>query len=964
MNYLSKPFSVQNPVQPGDINFDLSILNTLQSRYDANKAIVDNTIAQYESLRGLTDIDNEYIASQVSNIKNQVNQLGSLNLANNTSRDTILNNMKNIMKDGIVQDILVSKANYDNYNAEVNKLKEKHPEQYNNANYQFGLDQGGYYDYVQGKSKKLGSMAYNAFSDYKKKTSDAILELEKVKKDQKIQIRDNNGSIIETTKSGLTPAQIQMIASGSLDQNDHKQIEIDAWANSNRFTDTSILERSKEFFNTKSLELKVARTDLETKLKQGGSDKQKAEWNSELNSKIAEQEKIKGVTSSVKLSAVYLQEQNAIAEAVNKFSPLYVESQEIKADEVYWNNVNYNLKVKELELKQEEFKYKIEKDKKDEELAGGGRLHTITTETVTEDNVDSYEKQIDTKITSIKDQITPAVSSYKDSIEQLAGQGNEEARNVLDAYELNLKSKGKDEDDLDVFRRTVLAKVSNKSDLAIIGNKAYLSEIKDNFDKYNMYVTARTEAINQGTVEHVKATLDNDNTYKAFFNNPDTKMLWRNANGREGAFSVREVLQNNGLMDESGNKIKGKSLTDPKYKNILNNLKLSYYADAAISREDDRGNYTENSAKHIRDIAKILGESDVVTKTEVSSGAKEGIKEVYRVNPNSKTAQFLNKARTSGIYDTFGFSDQSLSSDDNTVASFLNSDYKKSIGYASSLQKYVDRLPENKVVAIPTSNKELHADLESYLTEYAQATGANFKPDADQGINIKTLEGDYVEISQNTKGKDDTFTPQTIKVLKRDLYTTYPTLANKVDFEGKMGEYSMSKIAGKKFVSEPVNYYDKTNTKQYEYATEVLIDKVQDPAQKLKMASFLNASDSKMYLKNTYSNYIQTTPAIAGFIDKAVQNSGDYAINMESSEGFKGSKLHLKLVETSTGNVVDVMTYQGGENVDIGELKKIIDNTPQILFGDFMNNMLQRQQRASQYGSFDESFEKMVKSLN
>ena len=93
MNYLSRPYSVENPIERGNINFDISILNTLQSKYDTNKAIVDQTIAQYESLRGINETDNAYIASQVSNVKNQVNKLGSLNLAHNTGRDSILNNM-------------------------------------------------------------------------------------------------------------------------------------------------------------------------------------------------------------------------------------------------------------------------------------------------------------------------------------------------------------------------------------------------------------------------------------------------------------------------------------------------------------------------------------------------------------------------------------------------------------------------------------------------------------------------------------------------------------------------------------------------------------------------------------------------------------------------------------------------------------------------------------------------------
>ena len=91
MNYLSKPFSVEQPIEMGgNLQLAMGVANTLQSRYDANKSLIDQTLAQYESLRGLTETDNAYIAAQVSNVKNQVNKLGSLNLAHNTGRDTIL----------------------------------------------------------------------------------------------------------------------------------------------------------------------------------------------------------------------------------------------------------------------------------------------------------------------------------------------------------------------------------------------------------------------------------------------------------------------------------------------------------------------------------------------------------------------------------------------------------------------------------------------------------------------------------------------------------------------------------------------------------------------------------------------------------------------------------------------------------------------------------------------------------
>ena len=238
MNYLSKPADVQNPIEMGgSLQLAIGVANTLQSKYDANKAIVDQTIAQYESLRGLTPEDDAYIASQVSNVKNQISKLGSLNLAHNTGRDSILNNMKNVLKDPIVQDILVSKANYDAYNAEVSKIREKNPEKYNDANYQYGLVMGGYKDYIEGKTKKLGSIQYTPYKDLTEEHLKKLKTIKDLKGKRFIeeQAYDTNGQaipgqLIRKEIEGLTSTQIQDYFGSLMSSEELQQMKINGWA--------------------------------------------------------------------------------------------------------------------------------------------------------------------------------------------------------------------------------------------------------------------------------------------------------------------------------------------------------------------------------------------------------------------------------------------------------------------------------------------------------------------------------------------------------------------------------------------------------------------------------------------------------------------------------------------------------------------------------------------------------------
>jgi hypothetical protein len=242
MNYLSKPYDVQAPVeQGGNLQVAMGVLTNLQSKYDANKAIIDNTISQYESLRGLTDLDNEYIASQVSNIKNQVNKLGGLNLAHNTGRDTVLNNLKNVMKDPIVQGILVSKANKDNYDASYQEMIKKDPSKDSRDNYEYGLEQGGYFDYIQGKTKQVGGMQYKPFENVQANYTKRLKEyVEQYDDEQYIGTETGQYQTVDVYGKRVLKQDLENFLVATTDPKEAEQLTINAWSKYRGVKDTEI----------------------------------------------------------------------------------------------------------------------------------------------------------------------------------------------------------------------------------------------------------------------------------------------------------------------------------------------------------------------------------------------------------------------------------------------------------------------------------------------------------------------------------------------------------------------------------------------------------------------------------------------------------------------------------------------------------------------------------------------------
>jgi hypothetical protein len=134
---------------------------------------------------------------------------------------------------------MANTAKFNNFQQQLAQLKEKKPELYNDANYAYAMWKGGVQDYIDGKSNGIGNLSYTNYTDYNKEVSDTLIEFEKMNDDEVVQIQDPNnpGALIEITKKGLSPEQIKQIAQNSISASGRGQMQIDAWANSNKFQD-------------------------------------------------------------------------------------------------------------------------------------------------------------------------------------------------------------------------------------------------------------------------------------------------------------------------------------------------------------------------------------------------------------------------------------------------------------------------------------------------------------------------------------------------------------------------------------------------------------------------------------------------------------------------------------------------------------------------------------------------------
>ena len=646
MNYLSKPADVQNPIEMGgSLQLAIGVANTLQSRYDANKSLIDQTLAQYESLRGLTETDNAYIAAQVSNVKNQVNQLGSLNLAHSTGRDSVLNNMKNVLKDPIVQDILVSKANYDNYNAEVSKIKEKKPENYNDANYQYGLVMGGYKDYLEGKTKKLGSMQYTPYKDLTEEHLKKIKTIKDLKGKRFIETRDNQGGIQKKEIDGLTNQEIQEYFGSIMTSEELQQMKINGWA---RFGQNETQTRGYfKDYNTKlqgayNSELKLAQAKQKnTSLPQ--NEREGAEREIEAIKSKINQAKI-NVDNADKYNIADVSLQLEKADYLSGLSNIASAewSAEYKKDEIFFAQEDLKIKYEDLALK---------RAKEERETAEFG-LKMRKEYGVGADGQPTTEEQV--SVTSRRDVLPEDI----DGLQTLQQQSDEQFKIVTDTTR-ELISKLKPEQRghfvAELEKRGVDANLNKTG----TGRVVITDAIQEAFDASNLGVYKKyadaisTASAKKDSIAKDIITVERDSYYKKFREDPSEYVdSFKTAYER-----ARSDFYNTSQTPERRQQTK---------KTFQN---LEQFAKNNGGWDNMEKNLIRNPLK-VREFAKVFDDSRFGMRGRLSSlsrDSKESVENTLKEYSNS------GKVATFSVYDNINF---------------LNADTRKRI---------IDRIPQDRL---------------------------------------------------------------------------------------------------------------------------------------------------------------------------------------------------------------------------------------------------------------------------
>jgi hypothetical protein len=845
-NYLSKTYQAQAPQDYSATQIAAKVAYSMQGKYDQNKSQIDQTLALYTNqLKGLRDVDNEYIAEKMKQVKSAIKEYSVKNgdLSRNYNKDSILTAVTSVMDDTLVQDALSSYQNASNYDKEYAEIIKKTPGAANNANYAYGKFKGGYQDYMEGKTNKLGGMKYIPSVDYQKELKDIVENLDKYDTEIKRSSIGGDGYIYTQEGKTISAGKVRQISEALLSDGAKQQMTINGWAsyhqgNTQQERDLNTKVSFENFKNQYESNLKDAMVLTKAEANKTGSEVDKIEASNaekNYNNSIKNLENVYNRGTSEQMYGLMYRE-GVLSNVANTFA---------------YNNISETISSDSTYMAKVKMEYDREKDERNYQLALRKQEFVENKEANTKSG--SYQTKADFEATPditpediTKDalgEINDLDNSIKDITNNIYENLDEEIRQGIDA-EIKASKGLKTKEDL-LIDYAKGGKVSNSDAINLnrVVNERYVKQ-----NEINIYT--------KEVVKQAESSLDSESFLKELHNNSNVKMTWF-SNGKEKVIPVKDVLKATGIVDNDGNKIK--SINDvPRLKEYL---KKSMLTDKYLSDPRDR-------QQNLREIAKLNGEdylkiTQKVTRSMSNTSPTTGVAaastyEDTQLNPNSKTYKFIENQKKSKGYNVDG-----IFSSDDSFDDLTNQDFYKKITSYEINKKIGEKIKSNSKTSFA-----LITTVQPGTSDYKRiAQQANFESSGSLPINMKQVKGDnaLISLSVGRVGEDsykeivlrkEDLPKETLNSI--DLYNTksvfslgnFPPLRQKATFTEMSGTnlagYSKAHYGSTN--SEIANLSTKKGAKAYYHKNyQELLGKESNPT-KLGSAISKLISDPEIYI--------------------------------------------------------------------------------------------------------------------
>ncbi len=656
-SYLSERQEFLKPTDSFNLNLINQVLQVKTQKFEANSLAAQQAVDDFAKIDVMSaDGSREnYVKDRVQGLVDYINQSGNINFERGNIQAQIRQQSSQIIDDKILNDIS-NTAKFRQFNASVEEVKKKKPELYNNVNYNYAKETSGFNDwYEDGSKESYGSLQYDTFTDYRKELKDISENLEKYDDVIKQTTPDGKGYFITKEGTRLSEQDLKSKTYALLTTGARKQMQIDGWASYDQGSteDEKFINVSSKFKQFRTADEKETEDQLSAyKLlkKNNPNDTRYADAVEQLEKNL--QAKKNGY-DSIQNNKSQMYTTMFTEDVVNGFAKTFAfdnVTESFSTDQAYWN--------------QSDLDYKINKDRVEATTKAKTEFDGIQEKIVEQDpgetgsSYDNQEKLISSLDSTLQTETARVFNTLPVETQQ-------DIDRQVEA------SKGK------LTREGLLISLSKESStlVSVADAKA--------LDKIRVNLTTEKTAFNKYVKEEqdkVSKSIDTPNFISRVVQNPDIKIMWAGADGVERLYSASDVLKVNKIVDANG-KVSNNLSSKPK---LMEAFQKSILADKILSNLLQRTDVTKR-------LSILMGEAEDEVYTDVGSSSYTGISPTTGVsisqsgsnkvlNPNSKTARFLQAHQQQGGYNRAGIFSADDSFDDiSEINQFMDTDVKAKV---------------------------------------------------------------------------------------------------------------------------------------------------------------------------------------------------------------------------------------------------------------------------------------------
>lgn len=582
-------------IQPFNLDLLAKSLSYKEGKYEEQDAKIRKEINDIGSLDILKPQDKSYLLSRLTSMVGNVNNVGTLDLADSG----VVKNLDNYISQSIddkVMNAYHSTKQVRSFNESMRDIQKNQKEIYNVRNEDFAMNPVRAYmasDKVGDELSNYGSLVYTPYQDIEGETNKQMMDIVKNMKDGKIRVTSPDGkSVYERDVRGMTDPEIRELVGTIVSSKYSEQAAIDSWARYDRYSQQGVAKYQKDvedFVNFKSAEIDERNVYLNQQMnsvRDEGKDTS-AISNAILRNTLSKEELIKNKESYKNNPMGFgaqLEREIIVSNLTSRYQPMLkkLDDSFIGKNEVYYADMenqfkefDRNLAIEKLELdrnkdarENQEFELKKaglwkggtgsgdgtgKTGALKEDVDGTGSKSGIGVGALPTDVPDkgTWEDETIKVITEKNQKVQDMTKDTYDYIVRLAKEGDKRAIALISEYDL--KRKGKHNGSL--FREIYSAKASSLG-LQLVedkdGNQIFtMGDLSSEVESFNTvsgnYKKRKDEFLTKNFNEKV-----NDPSFYKNLVSEDKIMVAT----PEGLVNLKELAIKRGLVDANGTKLK------------------------------------------------------------------------------------------------------------------------------------------------------------------------------------------------------------------------------------------------------------------------------------------------------------------------------------------------------------------------------------------------------------------------